>query len=460
MSVDNLRFSSGSIRGGGKSPLWNLHVSNTSNKSVLIFSFLIPVYCLLCFLVPFECTCSMSLSSAQYVNIHTLTIPPPPLSVSHANTFLGLMSKCRWLRVSVRCIVGETFRRGGSTGGWFNTDYPRARALQESRGRRGRASFTARPINANLSKALQLMVREGGARRGERRESQRGVLRSISNRERRGDCGVSTWHLQELKEIQTTKVENLLQGRTLSYVSAPSIIYPLRVAGGAGVNPTCRSSFNCPAFRERVWIQMCCVHTISSLSPLPGPCRGSTSSWRSSTASEGPPPPAAPGSRTAAPPIPTRPTCSRRPSYCDNTRAAWRPACTSWRNTTNSWSLSSTASDSYCTRWHDTSSDLWDSWGAERSHRRVSVAVVGFTLTAVKWRVAEIGLKVQRWQKTTQTRTSNLRGGGAITGTWRIVISCRRRRHEGAFKATRREGADIWIRIELMIIIYWHTYVP
>lgn len=57
-----------------------------------------------------------------------------------------------------------------------------------------------------------------------------------------------------------------------------------------------------------------------------------------------------PGSQRASPLILMRLIFWLKPSCCGNTKAGWRRACTSWRNTTNSWSRSSTACDSYCTR--------------------------------------------------------------------------------------------------------------
>ena len=40
-----------------------------------------------------------------------------------------------------------------------------------------------------------------------------------------------------------------------------------------------------------------------------------------------------------------------RPSYCVNTKAAWKPGCKSWKTTINSWSPSYTGSGSCWSKW-------------------------------------------------------------------------------------------------------------
>lgn len=65
--------------------------------------------------------------------------------------------------------------------------------------------------------------------------------------------------------------------------------------------------------------------------------------------------------------IPTRQTSWQKPSCSVNTRADLRPACISWRNTTNSWSHSCTACASYCTRYEHCTKALQTASDTDRS---------------------------------------------------------------------------------------------
>lgn len=113
-------------------------------------------------------------------------------------------------------------------------------------------------------------------------------------------------------------------------------------------------------WQDRVTFPHSCVFITSHVTDPPadlstGSCSRSTTVWRRPTTGRACPRCRRPRKwcrrRRRAP---ATPSSSQRPNCCVSTKDAWRPACRSWRITTNSWSHNYTASGSCWSRYTHT----------------------------------------------------------------------------------------------------------